>query len=74
MDGEGGDDDDDLWDGWGEEAPTQGKSAAEDLAAELEVCFAAIASTTPPAVRESKGKNNQKEDSQRLGAFDGISA
>ena len=61
MDGEGGDDDDDLWDGWGEEAPTQGKSAAEDLAAELEVCFAAIASTTPPAVRESKGKNNQKD-------------
>lgn len=61
IDGEGGDDDDDMWDGWGEEAPTQGKSAAEDLAAELEVCFAAIASPAPTVHRESKGKHNQKD-------------
>jgi hypothetical protein len=64
MELEGCDDDDDLWDGWGEEAPTQVKSAAEDLAAELEVCIAAIASPTPPVSRDSKGKNNQKEKEQ----------
>ena len=62
---DGGDDDDDMWDGWGEEAPTQTEtetgiqSADDDLAAELEVCFKAISSTSPKAAKP-KGKGKGK--------------
>ena len=73
---DGGDDDDDMWDGWGEEAATHTgaetgtgmgiQSADDDLAAELEVCFKQISSASPKAAKpKGKGKVKDKDKEEK---------